>query len=121
MLFVGLGSRILPTAVLGASLPDSSSSLKVAFLLNIAIILGSAAIILYPPVRHRMLFLMAYGAVLMPVVFFMLIRRAKAEGTGDIPFRELHAQVKRGRRLPVSALELAAAVALLISTLYPRN
>jgi len=39
MLFVGLGSRILPTAVLGAALPDSSSSLKVAFLLNIAIIL----------------------------------------------------------------------------------
>src|SRR4030095_1910618 len=31
--------RILPTAVLGASLPDTSSSLKVAFLLNIAIIL----------------------------------------------------------------------------------
>jgi len=39
MLFVGLGSRILPTAILGASLPDSGSSLKVAFLLNIAIIL----------------------------------------------------------------------------------
>src|SRR4030095_12524064 len=31
--------RILPTAVLGASLPDTSSSLKVALLLNIAIIL----------------------------------------------------------------------------------
>jgi len=101
--------------------PDTARGSALWTWLNIAIILGSAAVILYPPVRHRMLFLTAYGAVLMPVVFFMRIRRAKAEGTGDIPFRELHAQVKRGRRLPVSALELAAAVALLISTLYLRN
>ncbi|MFL6742766.1 MAG: GGDEF domain-containing protein, partial [Sphingomicrobium sp.] len=39
MLFVGLGSQILPTALAGAQLPDSASTLKVAFLLNIAIIL----------------------------------------------------------------------------------
>jgi len=39
LLFVGLGSQILPTALAGARLPDSASSLKVAFLLNIAIIL----------------------------------------------------------------------------------
>ncbi|HEY6662975.1 MAG TPA: EAL domain-containing protein [Sphingomicrobium sp.] len=39
MLFVGLGSQILPTALAGARLPDSASTLKVAFLLNIAIIL----------------------------------------------------------------------------------
>src|SRR3954467_11478511 len=39
LLFVGLGSQLLPTALFGARLPDSASTLKVAFLLNIAIIL----------------------------------------------------------------------------------
>ena len=39
LLFVGLGSQILPVAMLGGHLPDSAGSLKVAFLLNIAIIL----------------------------------------------------------------------------------
>jgi diguanylate cyclase (GGDEF)-like protein len=39
MLFVGLGSQLLPTAATGSALPQSSAVLKVAFLLNIAIIL----------------------------------------------------------------------------------
>jgi diguanylate cyclase (GGDEF)-like protein len=39
LLFVILGSQVLPAAVRGAPLPDSASTLKVAFLLNIAIIL----------------------------------------------------------------------------------
>jgi diguanylate cyclase (GGDEF)-like protein len=39
LLFVVLGSQIIPAAVAGAPLPDSASTLKVAFLLNIAIIL----------------------------------------------------------------------------------
>jgi diguanylate cyclase (GGDEF)-like protein len=39
LLFVVLGSQILPAALLGTSLPNSASTLKVAFLLNIAIIL----------------------------------------------------------------------------------
>lgn len=39
LLFVVLGSQIVPAALRGASLPDSASTLKVAFLLNIAIIL----------------------------------------------------------------------------------
>jgi diguanylate cyclase (GGDEF)-like protein len=39
LLFVGLGSQLLPAAMFGAHLPDSASTLKVAFLLNIAIIL----------------------------------------------------------------------------------
>jgi diguanylate cyclase (GGDEF)-like protein len=39
LLFVGLGSRLLPPAFLGGPLPDTVSSLKIAFLLNIAIIL----------------------------------------------------------------------------------
>ncbi len=39
LLFVALGSRIIPAAISGARLPDSASTLKVAFLLNIAIIL----------------------------------------------------------------------------------
>ena len=39
LLFVVLGSQIVPAALRGARLPDSASTLKVAFLLNIAIIL----------------------------------------------------------------------------------
>jgi diguanylate cyclase (GGDEF)-like protein len=38
-LFVGLGSQVLPNALGPAQLPDSASSLSVAFILNIAIIL----------------------------------------------------------------------------------
>ena len=39
LLFVALGSQVIPAALSGARLPDSASSLKLAFLLNIAIIL----------------------------------------------------------------------------------
>ncbi len=39
LLFVGLGSQILPPALAGLELPASGASLKTAFLLNIAIIL----------------------------------------------------------------------------------
>ena len=39
LLFVLLGSQVVPAALQGASLPDSASTLRVAFLLNIAIIL----------------------------------------------------------------------------------
>jgi diguanylate cyclase (GGDEF)-like protein len=39
LLFVALGSQILPAAIWRTPLPDSASTLKVAFLLNIAIIL----------------------------------------------------------------------------------
>jgi diguanylate cyclase (GGDEF)-like protein len=39
LLFVALGSRVLPAAMFGNPLPSSDNTLKVAFLLNIAIIL----------------------------------------------------------------------------------
>ncbi|MFL6776857.1 MAG: putative bifunctional diguanylate cyclase/phosphodiesterase [Sphingomicrobium sp.] len=39
LLFVALGSQVVPAALSAAPLPDSASTLKVAFLLNIAIIL----------------------------------------------------------------------------------
>ena len=39
LLFVVIGSQLLPAAVYGAPLPNSGGTLKVAFLLNIAIIL----------------------------------------------------------------------------------
>ena len=38
LLFVGLGSQLIPAAVSGVQLPDSAMSLKAAFLLNIALI-----------------------------------------------------------------------------------
>src|SRR5215210_4893476 len=39
LLFVGLGSQIMPVAMWGGVLPETGGTLKVAFLLNIAIIL----------------------------------------------------------------------------------
>ena len=39
LLFVALGSQVLPAALFGAPLANSDNTLKVAFLLNIAIIL----------------------------------------------------------------------------------
>ena len=39
LLFVGLGSQVLPNALRGTPLPNANSTLTVAFLLNIAIIL----------------------------------------------------------------------------------
>ena len=39
LLFVAIGSQLLPSAIRGVPLPDSAGTLKVAFLLNIAIIL----------------------------------------------------------------------------------
>jgi len=39
LLFVALGSKIVPAAIAGVQLGESSSTLEVAFLLNIAIIL----------------------------------------------------------------------------------
>ncbi len=39
LLFVALGSQVLPAALLGAELTDSANTLKIAFILNIAIIL----------------------------------------------------------------------------------
>jgi diguanylate cyclase (GGDEF)-like protein len=39
LLFVGVGSQILPSAIAGVALPESANTLKIAFLLNIAIIL----------------------------------------------------------------------------------
>src|SRR5688500_19755606 len=38
-MFVGIGSQIVPAAIAGINLPESSASLKTAFILNIAIIL----------------------------------------------------------------------------------
>jgi len=39
LMFVGIGSQIVPAAIAGIQLPESSASLKTAFILNIAIIL----------------------------------------------------------------------------------
>lgn len=39
LLFVALGSQVVPAALTGNAMPDSASTLRVAFLLNIAIIL----------------------------------------------------------------------------------
>ena len=87
-------------------------------LLHIAIILASAAIVLYPPILRLGAFIVPCCLVLMPVYFVLLVRRMKADRTGNVPMSALHAQVKSGWRLPSSALEWAAAVALVLSTIY---
>lgn len=86
--------------------------------LHVAIILSSAVIVLYPPILHFSTFLIPCCLVLMPVYFVLLLRHLKAEGTGDASLTALHAQAKRGRRLTTSALEWAAAIALLLSAIY---
>jgi hypothetical protein len=86
--------------------------------LHVAIILSTSAIVLYPPVRQFGAFMVPFGFVLMPVYFFLLLRRMKADATGKVPLSELHTQVQAGRRLPNSTLEWAAATALLLSTIY---
>jgi hypothetical protein len=59
-----------------------------------------------------------FSFVLLPAYFYLLIRGVKEDKAGDIPLGELHAQVKDGRRLPKSGLTWAAAIALLLSTIY---
>jgi hypothetical protein len=87
---------------------------------NIALILFSTANILHPRVRHAGAFQIAYLALLV-VYFFLMIRRLKADGTGDVPLGKLHDEVKRGRRLPKSTpLEIAAVVALMLSSYFSR-
>lgn len=86
--------------------------------LHIAIILSSAAIVLYPPILHFGAFIIPCCLVLLPVYFVLLVRRMKADGTGSTSLTALHAQVKSGRRLTTSALEWAAAIALLLSAIY---
>ena len=98
--------------------PDDPRRAALWMWLHIAVILSSAAIILYPPIRHFAAFFIPVAFVLMPVYFFMTIDRVRRDGTGNIPLGELHAQVKRGRRFSTSALEWAAVVALLLSTFY---
>jgi len=85
--------------------------------LNIGVILFAAAIVLYPPFRHSWAFAIA-ALVLLPVYFIGLIRHLKANGTGNVPMGELHSQVKAGRRLPRDPLETAAAVAILLATIF---
>jgi len=85
--------------------------------LNICVIVASAATVVYPPVRQQGAFIVAI-AVFAVVYFGMLVRRLIADGTATSTVRQVHAQVKQGRRLPRYPLETAAAIALLASSLY---
>jgi hypothetical protein len=83
--------------------------------LNIAVILFSAALVLYPPVRRIGVFIVPFGLLLMPAYFVLLIRRERAAGHGSASVGELYSQAKAGHRLRPQALEIAAAVALLLA------
>lgn len=85
--------------------------------LNIAIILSSAVPVLYAPARHMGAFLLPFGGILGPAYFLVLLRRLRAEGTGNLSIGEIHAQAKAGRRLRVNHLETAAAVAMLMASI----
>jgi hypothetical protein len=86
--------------------------------LHFAVILGSAAIVLFPSARHFLPFLIPFGLVLVPLFFLANIRAVRQDGAGALPLGEIHEQVKRGRRLPKSGLTLAASVALALATFF---
>jgi uncharacterized membrane protein YidH (DUF202 family) len=86
--------------------------------LHFAIILGSAAIVVIPAVRHVRGFMMSFGLILVPLFFLACILAVRQDGTGQHSLGEIHRQVKRGRRLPKSSLTLAAAVALMVAAMF---
>jgi hypothetical protein len=81
---------------------------------NIAVIVFSAMLVLYPPVRHFGAFMIPFG-LLMPIHFVFLIRRERAAGRANLSIGELYAQAKAGRRLRPPPLEIAATIALLLA------
>ena len=85
---------------------------------NIGVIACSALFVV-SPFASSAPFRIAFGLLLAPVYFFLLIRQMRKSGAGDIPMSRLAAKVRAGRRLPVDALELAAAVALLLAIFHP--
>jgi len=85
---------------------------------NIALIACSALLILSPLARSVPVRL-AFGMVIAPIYFFMLVRQTRKSGRGDVPLSQLHAKVQTGPRVPTAALELAATVAFLLATFDP--
>lgn len=85
---------------------------------NIVVIACSAVLVL-SPLANSPSVRIAFGLILGPAYLFMLIRRTRASGRGDIPLSQLHAKIQAGPREPVAALELAATVAFLLATFYP--
>ena len=83
--------------------------------LNIAVILSSTVIALYPPARHAAIVVIPFGLVLTPIYFIAMVRRERAAGRGNVALGELYQQVKAGRRLRQSPLELAAVVSFVLA------
>jgi hypothetical protein len=87
--------------------------------LNIALILCSAVIVLFPPMSHVHAFTLPFLLLLCPAYLVAHIRRMKADGTGNMPIGELYRQVKAGRRLPRNTLlETAAMIAFVLATMH---
>jgi hypothetical protein len=84
------------------------------------VIIVSAVPVLYEPARHTKAFALPFMLLLSPVLFFLLLRRMKAEGTADLTLGQLYQRARKDGKLPRSPLETAAewafalAVALIV-------
>lgn len=85
---------------------------------HIVVILACAVQVLYPPARQFKPFTLAFGLVLLPLYFFLLVRGLKQDKTGDLSVGQIYTQVKGGRRLPkLDRLQWAASIALILMTI----
>lgn len=87
--------------------------------LHILVILGSAASIFYPPIRHMGLFV-AIGTVMAATYFVLHILRLKADGTANSTAGQLYTKALAHGRLPRYPLEGAAVIALIAATVYAK-
>ena len=85
---------------------------------HIAVIIACAVLVLYPPALHLQAFMLPFGFVLMPLCFYLHIRSIKEDKLAGLSLGELYTQAKGGRRFPKSGLATAAAIALLLATVF---
>jgi len=78
--------------------------------LNVAVLLFFAVVVVHPGALHS-IFMVLLGLVLLPVYFFVLVRREAAAPRGNVPLKELYRRLKAGRGLPRGVLETAVVLA----------
>jgi hypothetical protein len=82
---------------------------------NLVLITLSAAAILHPPLRLASPFALAFTAA-GAVYFFMMLRRLRRAGSGDMTLGQIYLRARAGRRFHAPALEWAAIVAFALAT-----
>ena len=87
--------------------------------INIGVIVVSIGVVLLPLATHDGLFRILFEAVVGPAYFIVLIRKARKTGLGDVPINQMAAEVRKGRRVRLDALEVAATIAFLLAVWNP--